>query len=389
MPIDPAPSTHLNKSLKFSDGGKKIKSGRYDEGNFGKAKEKKFLLFRAYTQLIHQNRRGFKRKESPVVVVQHAEGRPPTRHANSPGQTAHATFDNEKTNATISPPPHTSVFNLVQILSFSPFQGYGPDVPKTEWSLLASIPCVMIGLPFMWLLLLDLAAKWADSLSAMIQQVRWNLSRRYPDVVSLQADGPLAPSGGLMGPKVYQNGGSPIVVQNGNGALPYTTAVEVMELDSPLRPAVWTVESQMSPASPLPPLPVPPPTSVIPEVNLTVKKMSPLGSDDHHRAAPWVSTVFAVLYPILGSVVFGLWADLSVAYSFSLPLLSLMLISPPPALESYWWRSLFHAYLMVGWVLLMASGLLWLHSWRNLFKQWTHDLNIKQAHGRAYPIQVR
>ena len=279
-------------------------------------------------------------------------------------------------------------------------KGYGPDVPKTEWSLLASIPCVMIGLPFMWLLLLDLAAKWADSLSDMIQQFRWNLSRRYPDVVSLQADGPAGLRPVAPPIKVYQNGGSPpIALQNGNGVLPYTAAAVVgagsssssyaVDLDSPARPVWTTAESLMAAAPPSSPLgaatQILPP---VPEANVLVKKRTV--DDGHHHAAPWIATVLAVLYPIAGSVLFGLWAELSVTNSFVLPLLSLMLISPPPALVSYWWRSLFHVYLMIGWVLLIASGLLWLTSWRNVFRQWTHDLNIKQAHSRTtYPLQVR
>lgn len=254
----------------------------------------------------------------------------------------------------------------------------------------------MIGLPFMWLFLLDLGAKWADNLSGIIQQFRWQLARHYPDVVALQTDGIAGPPSAShvpLAPKVYQNGGSPIVTQNGNGSvravmanggdIPYTYPALLEEEDeatSPVPRAVWTVEPPRTPP--------PPPSLAIPVVKVVKKKNQLTGGSDHHHAAPWVSTVFTVLYPLLGSVVFGLWADLSVASSFVLPLTSLLLINPPPPLVSYWWRSLFHMYLLVGWVLGIASCLLWLHTWRNIFKQWAHDLSIKKAN-RTFPLQVR
>lgn len=263
--------------------------------------------------------------------------------------------------------------------------GFGTDVPKTEWSFLLSIPCVMIGMPFMWLLLLDMGAKWADTLSAMIEQFRWNLSRRYPDVVSLQSESQIFPTP----PKVLQNGGSPTMIQqNGNGPIrrtegngslvqPYPKLDEEdLEDPSAIRP-IWTIQPHTTELGNMP----------IPGVSMVHKK-SLLQGDGPHQATPWVATVFTVLYPVMGSVVFGLWADLSIASSFVLPLTSLLLISPPPPLVSYWWRSTFHLYLLLGWVLLIASCLLWLNSWRNLFKQWTHDLNIKRVN-RSYPIQVR
>ena len=110
--------------------------------------------------------------------------------------------------------------------------------------------------------------------------------------------------------------------------------------------------------------------------------------DVYHHAAPWVATVFIVLYPFLGSLIFGFWGNLPITTSFVLPLTSLMLISPPVVFTSFLWRTLFHVYLLIGWVLLIASFLLWHQTWRELLRNWAHDLSIKH-YPKTYPLQVR
>ena len=274
--------------------------------------------------------------------------------------------------------------------------GYGTDVPKTEWSLLLSIPCVLIGLPFMWLFLIDLGAKWADTLSNSIQQFRWNLARRYPDVVSLHAD-----SSGALGtsrflpslpqnlnqnglerfseeaPAVrpYQNGGRISQLANGDAQDSRFLSQGTDGSASPNLRSVWTVE--------------PVAVAMMPDAPLKAAKLSKAPADDmYHHATPWVATVFIVLYPFVGSLIFGLWANLPVTTSFVLPLTSLMLISPPAVFTSFLWRTMFHLYLLIGWVLLIACFLLWHQSWRDVIRNWAHDLSIKQ-YQKTYPLQVR
>lgn len=272
--------------------------------------------------------------------------------------------------------------------------GYGTDVPKTEWSLLLSIPCVLIGLPFMWLFLIDLGAKWADTLSNSIQQFRWNLARRYPDVVSLHADSSAAlgtsrylpppqhlHQNGLerfseeaLAIRPYQNGGRPPMLANGD-AQDSRFFSQDSEENSPNLRSVWTVE--------------PVTVAMMPDANVKAAKLSTGSADEmYHHATPWVATVFIVLYPFMGSLVFGLWANLPVTTSFVLPLTSLMLISPPAVFTSFLWRTMFHVYLLIGWVLLIACFLLWHQSWRDIIKNWAHDLSIKH-YQKTYPLQVR
>ncbi len=271
--------------------------------------------------------------------------------------------------------------------------GYGTDVPKTEWSLLLSIPCVLIGLPFMWLFLLDLGAKWADTVSNSVQRFRMNLGRRYPDVVSLQSDAGslhLPPPPSLR--HLHQNGLerynelAPVIrpYQNGNGGrmLPNGNAQDSMRYyshgsgeNSPTTRSVWTVE--------------PVAVAMMQEPMAEAAKLTAVPVEDvYHHAAPWVATVFIVLYPFLGSLIFGFWGNLPITTSFVLPLTSLILISPPVVFTSFLWRTLFHVYLLIGWVLLIASFLLWHQTWRELIRNWAHDLSIKH-YPKTYPLQVR
>lgn len=275
------------------------------------------------------------------------------------------------------------MFHYIQI-------GYGTDVPKTEWSLLLSIPCVLIGLPFMWLFLIDLGAKWADTLSNNLQQFRWNMARRYPDVVSLQADN--VAGGSVEAPALahlHQNGleryseEAPISrpLQNGkggrlaNGEVHSSRLYADSETASPGLRSVWTVE----PVS----------VATIPMAAPKTGKLTTLPSEElYHHATAWIATIFIVIYPFVGSLIFGLWADLPLTTSFVLPLTSLMLISPPAVSTTFTWRVLFHVYLLIGWVLLAACFLLWHQSWRDIMRNWAYDLSIKH-YQKTYPLQVR
>lgn len=269
--------------------------------------------------------------------------------------------------------------------------GYGADVPKTEWSLLLSIPCVLIGLPFMWLFLIDLGAKWADTLSNSIQRFRWNLARRYPDVVSLQNDTEML----QLPPSIrhlHQNGMdrynevAPIIqtYQNGNGGrmLPNGDAPDprfysqTSQENSPTARSVWTVE--------------PVEVAMVPEHSARTAKLLNVPADEvnQHHASPWVATIFLVFYPFLGSLIFGYWGNLPFTTSFVLPLTSLILISPPVFFTSFVWRTLFHVYVLIGWVLLIATFLLWHRSWRDIIRNWAHDLSIKHF-TKTYPFQMR
>lgn len=269
--------------------------------------------------------------------------------------------------------------------------GYGTDVPKTEWSLLLSIPCVLIGMPFMWLFLIDLGAKWADTLSNSIQKFRWNLARRYPDVVSLQAENAYLPP--PPPPHLHQNGlerfSEEVSIvrpyQNGNGGrIPMLANGDAhdarfysqnTEPNSPTLRSVWTVE--------------PVTVAMMPAAPPKAAKLSTLPADEvYHHATPWVATIFMVLYPFLGTLIFGLWAEQPLTTSFVLPFTSLMFISPPAVSTTFLWRALFHVYLLIGWILVIACFLLWHQSWRDIIKNWAHDLSIKH-YQKTYPLQVR
>lgn len=269
--------------------------------------------------------------------------------------------------------------------------GYGTDVPKTEWSLLLTIPCVLVGLPFMWLFLVDLGAKWADALTSSIQKIRLALARRYPDVLSLQEDLPRAPRPNFLPipAPLQQNGRVAPLIEAEAQANGSATRLDVIANGDYQRPAaevaspdahqpVWTVEPVRADTRlPLGPLQV-----------TKIRRKADGTAEAHQHITPWVSTVLIVLYPLFGSMVFGLWADLPPANSFALPIMSLMLISPPEVFFSNWWRVLFTVYLLIGWVLLSGCFILWFQCWRVAFRQWTHDLSIKH-YQKTYPIQVR
>ena len=243
----------------------------------------------------------------------------------------------------------------------------------------------------MWLLLLDLGAKWADALSSWVQNIRWKMSRRYPDVVALQEDG-------LAGPidqrtsflqshsqQAYQNGGatgslgSPAVVvqqyANGKSGRIANGELDNHQEEEEVQP-IWTVQPMRTE------LVVP-----IAPVKMFASQEPLIGEDQRHHATPWISTALVILYPIAGSALFGLWADMSPVASASLSLTSLMLISPPAAsVAGLWWRAAFHLYLIVGWVLFLACCILWHQSWLQLLTQWAYDLSVKPNQHKTFPL---
>ena len=147
------------------------------------------------------------------------------------------------------------------------------------------------------------------------------------------------------------------------------------------RPAasVWTVQSMPMRAE----LNVP-----IAPVKMFASQEPLIDEDQRHHATPWISTAIIILYPIAGSALFGLWANMSPAESASLALTSLVLISPPAAsVASLWWRAAFHLYLLVGWVLFLACCILWHQSWLRLLTQWAYDLSVKPNQHRTFPLR--
>lgn len=250
----------------------------------------------------------------------------------------------------------------------------------------------------MWLFLVDLGAKWADALTSSIQKVRVVLARRYPDVLSLQEDLPKAARPTFLPipsplASLQQNGrvapvpgaGTPLARTQANGSATRLDLVANGDYQRPPEDAsptshspVWTVEPVRTDAKlPLGPLRV-----------TKIRRKADGAGEAHLSITPWVSTVLIALYPLLGSMIFGPWADLPPANSFALPIMSLMLISPPEVFFSNWWRVLFTLYLFIGWVLLSGCFILWFQCWRVAFRQWTHDLSIKH-YQKTYPIQVR
>ena len=204
------------------------------------------------------------------------------------------------------------------------------DIPKTPWSKLLTIPCVFIGLPLTWLLLLDLGAKWADALSGAVRWLRSAVARRYPDVVSLH----------------YRVTPSAAATTNQNGAH-----------------SVWTVERDAQ--APLPIADAP-------------------GVDAPDPTCQWISTVLIIVHPFIGSFIFGMWGDLTLPLSLAVPLVSLLLVSPPMSSGLLLWRATFQVYLIIGWILVFSCCLLWWPSWRAIFRHWAHDLQLERRRETTY-----
>ena len=231
------------------------------------------------------------------------------------------------------------------IISLYANAGYGAQVPKSYWSELLTLPCVIIGLPFTWLLLLDFSAKCADNLSQLIRWLRSNLAKRYPDVISLNVnqEAPLASQSGAAISII--NNGEPI--GNGDATAENSDTTKLSNQTNLFTPSATSSSSSQASSS----------------------KLKALAEQANHRATQWTSTLVTLVYPFFGSIIFGTWADLSVASSVAWPMISLLLISPTPVLHTISWRIWFHVYLIIGWVLTGSCLLLWYPSWRSIFKK--------------------
>ena len=215
------------------------------------------------------------------------------------------------------------------LLSFS---GYGIDVPKTLSCKLLTIPFVVIGLPFTWLLLLDVAAKWADLLNRGMNRLHSMCTRK-------QASHVVAPT-------------TVIPVNGANG--------DLLKREDVPSTSVWTVESSCD-------------DKTSHQSGSGSASESEIG---RHRGAQWLATVLICVYPLVGSLIFGLWSQSTLPVSFAVPFISLLFISPPTS-SSLWWRAAFQVYLIVGWILASSCFLLWYPSWRRVCYHWTHDLKMK------------
>lgn len=189
---------------------------------------------------------------------------------------------------------------------------------------------MLIGLPFTWLLLLDVAAKWADLLNRWMHWLQSMLTRKQGSHV--------------VAPTTF------IPVNGANGLL--------KREDVP--PAsVWTVETSFD------------------------DKTSHRSRSGWNRAPQWLATVLVCVYPLVGSL-FGLWSQSTLPVSFAVPFISLMFISPP-ASSSLLWRAAFQVYLIVGWILASSCFLLWYPSWCRVCDHWAHDLKMKR---RSYTSNI-
>ena len=275
--------------------------------------------------------------------------------------------------------------------------GYGGDIPKTYWAELLTIPCVMIGLPFAWLLLMDLSAKWADFLLLLIPWLRMHLYNRYPDVPALSygqpmnrpvSSPPMTPApqpsvqrkfngvnglhGALNGTTVPQKKRSNM---NGTGKTTPGPAEAILGHSSPLDVTSMVMPVPMQQVWTLEHLPPPPANKLI----------WPVMKESQRNATQWTSLVLLVVYPFLGSFVFGTWAELTFASSLAQPLISLMCVSPPGA-YSLSWKLCFQIYVLIGWIFMVSSFLLWYSSWLSVIKRWARLLNIR-IYDRSYSLQ--
>lgn len=207
------------------------------------------------------------------------------------------------------------------------FAGYGIDVPKTHSCKLLTIPFVLIGLPFTWLLLLDVAAKWADLLNRWMHSLHSLLRRKHASHV--------------VAPTTF------IPVNGSNGAN------GLLKREDMPSTSVWTVETSFD------------------------QKTSQRSRSGRHKGAQWLATGLICVYPLMGSLIFGLWSQSTLPVSFAIPFISLLFISPP-ASSSLWWRAAFQVYLIVGWILAASCFLLWYPSWRRVCNHWANDLKMKR-----------
>lgn len=274
------------------------------------------------------------------------------------------------------------------------FAGYGADIPKTYWAELLTIPCALIGLPFTWLLLLDMSAKWSDFLLVLVPWLRMHLAYRFPDVVAFEyrrtvvddsiesspsapattvhskynglnglngAAGHLAMKGHKSRSKMNGTVGKVVVAAPASGSSDRFGRSSPFSVSSMVAPIqhVWTMDR-------LPAAPVPAPT-----------KMIFVSSRESQRSATqWASVMLLILYPFLGSFVFGSWANLTLASSLARPLISLMCISPPSA-YSISWKLCFQLYVLLGWIFMASAVLLWYSSWLLIIKRWSRLINIR------------